>query len=100
MSKKPDPVVTLADPIKVGDEKISTVTLRKPQTGDLRGLKLANILQLDVNAMVTLLPRITSPALSPDQVAGLDPADFTDLASQVVVFFARPEQLQDLKTLQ
>lgn len=100
MSKKSDPFVTLCEPIKVGDEKISTVTLRKPQAGDLRGLKLANILQLDVNAMITLLPRITSPALSPDQVADLDPADFTDLASKVVVFFARPEQLQDLKTLQ
>jgi iron complex transport system ATP-binding protein len=34
--------------------------------------------------------------LTPDQVAALDPADFTDLSGKLLLFFARAEQLEGL----
>lgn len=78
---------TLEQPVKRGAETIAEVTLRKPNSGELRGMKLTNLLQMDVGSMITLLPRITNPALTPDEVAELDPADLMALAGEVVGFF-------------
>lgn len=83
--------VRLIQPIKRGEEEITDVALHKPAVGALRGLKLTNVLQMDVNALSVLLPRITQPSLLPDEVAGLDPADFMSLAGTVVGFFMTPE---------
>ena len=86
--------VTLQTPITLGDQEITTVNLRKPDTGGLRGIALSDILTLDVNAMMKLLPRITSPALSPSDIAALDPADFTDMALKVTTFFVSRKQME------
>lgn len=85
--------ITLVMPIRRGKETIDAVTLDKPSVGALRGLKLTNVLQMDVSAMLVLLPRITRPALTPDEVAGLDPADLLSCAGQVVSFFMTAEQM-------
>ena len=80
--------VTLQNPIKrPGGEDVTKISLRKPLAGELRGLKLTDVLQMDVGAMITLLPRITTPAITPDEAAGLDPADLIALAGPVVGFF-------------
>lgn len=89
--------VTLSIPVTRGDTKIATVTLRKPEVGALRGLKLTDVLQMDVSALERLLPRITDPALLPAEVAALDPADFLSLAGAVVGFFMGPEQQAALR---
>lgn len=88
--------VTLTTPVKREGGDIATVTLRKPDVGALRGLKLTDILQMDVNAMLVLLPRVTEPALLPADVATLDPADFMTLAGGCVAFFLSPEQQAQL----
>lgn len=87
-------IVTLGAPIKVenGDD-ITVVEVLRPTVGALRGLMLAQVQMQDVNALLKLLPRITKPALSPDQVAELDPSDFADMANQVSLSFMRQEQL-------
>ncbi len=92
--------VKLLTPITRGDAKFGEVTLRKPEVGALRGLKLTDVLQMDVAAMERLLPRITEPALLPADVAGLDPADFLTMAGAVVGFFMGPEQLAALRDSQ
>lgn len=84
----------LMQPIKRGETVISEVALRMPDTGALRGLKLTNVLQMDVNTMQVLLPRITEPALLPDEVAGLGPADLLVLSGEVVSFFMNPADLR------
>jgi hypothetical protein len=85
---------TLLTPIQRGDETISAVSLRKPKTGDLRGLKMVNIMQMDVVTMATLLPRITDPSLLPNEVDDLDPADFFTLTTEVLGFFMTPDQVK------
>jgi hypothetical protein len=86
--------VTLVTPVKRhdGTDPIKAVEVRRPTVGELRGLKLTDVLQMDVRAMERLLPRITQPALLPVDVAALDPADFLSLAGTVVGFFTTPEQ--------
>jgi hypothetical protein len=88
--------VTLLKPLKRGDEDLKSLTLREPNGGDLRGLKLTDVLQMDVTAMTKLLPRVTNPALAPDEVGQLSPADLLSLAGAVVSFFVNPAQLEDL----
>lgn len=89
--------ITLSTPILRKDaEPITTIELRKPAVGELRGLKLTDVLQMDVTAMLKLLPRITSPALDGAEVAALDPADFMGLAGRVVGFFMTPEEQRAL----
>lgn len=78
--------ITPNQPITRGEKVIKTVTLNKPTTGALRGMKLADVLQMDVDAITRLLPRISEPALTEADVATLDPADFTSLALEVVGF--------------
>lgn len=93
----PAPTVTLSSPVEIDGAKVTEITLRKPGTGELRGLKLTDILQMDVSSMIRFLPRITTPPMSEAQVSALPPEDFTEMASKAVLFFARKEQLQALQ---
>lgn len=80
------PPITLDSPIVRGEQTITSVQLRKPAAGELRGVALSDLLQMDVAALQTVLPRITSPALTTHDVAQLDPADLVQLAGGVVSF--------------
>ena len=83
----------LNNPIIRKDEKITEVTVLEPSSGALRGVKLTQLLQMDVTTISVLLPRITQPALLPDEVAALKPADLMKLANEVIVFFIDPAEL-------
>lgn len=85
--------ITLITPVKRTDgEDITAVTLSIPNVGVLRGTKLTDVLQMDVTAMMTILPRVTVPPLDPAEVGRLSPADFLSLAGALVGFFVTPEQ--------
>lgn len=81
--------ITLDEPIKRGDTTIAVVTLRKPRAGELRGLNLSEVLQLNATALQQLLPRITTPTLTTHDVEQLDPADLVELGARVSAFFVR-----------
>lgn len=81
--------ITLDTPIKRGDQSITSVTLRKPSSGELRGLNLTDLLQMDVNSLKKVLPRITSPILTEQDIDSLDPADLVDLGSSVALFLVK-----------
>lgn len=86
MSETTHKTVTLDNPITRGKEEITTIQLRKPKTGELRGLNVADILNMDVNAMSNLLPRISSPMLTKEEVQELAIEDFVQLAGEVTSF--------------
>jgi hypothetical protein len=94
MTKTNPNTVPLAEPIKVDGKEITSVTLRKPKSGELRGLKVAEIMQMDVDTMIKLLPRITSPVLDPALVEDLDADNFGPLAQKAMSFFL-PKAAQD-----
>lgn len=85
-------------PIQRGAQAITHVQLRKPMAGELRGIKLTELLQMDVGALQAVLPRISAPTLTPAEVAGLDPADLTELGTQVVGFFMRKSIREEFAT--
>lgn len=66
-------------------ENVSIVEIREPKAGELRGLKMADLVQLDVGAMVTLLPRISN--LSARDMENLSTSDLTKLFTETLGFF-------------
>lgn len=85
------PSTTLDKPLKRGEQTITAVTLRKPDSGELRGVALADLLRMDVDALATVLPRITTPTLTKHEVHVLDPADLTDLGGKVAAFLLKKD---------
>lgn len=96
--KAAENTVTLETPIKRGSLTIDKVTLRKPTAGELRGVSLAELLQMKVDALQTVLPRITTPMLHKQDMASLDPADLVNLGTVVVGFLLTKEQKKDFLT--
>jgi hypothetical protein len=90
--KTTDPI-ELDTPIERGESKITHVTLRKPNAGELRGLSIQSIAEQDVNTMIKLLPRISEPKLAEQEVAAMDPADLTQLGIEVGAFLL-PKSMQ------
>jgi len=78
--------VDLDEPIARGTNKIETLTLRRPNTGSLRGLSLMDLAQMNVSALQRLLPRITEPVLTEMDVAAMSPADLTAIGVEVAGF--------------
>lgn len=62
------------------------IRIRKPRSGELRGLQVAALLQMDYNQLETLAPRVTTPILHKQDVAAMDPADLTQLGSEITDF--------------
>ncbi|MGP5210825.1 phage tail assembly protein [Psychrobacter alimentarius] len=79
-------------PIIRGNLTISEVNINKPKTGALRGLSLADLLKVDVDTVIKLVPRVSTPPLTENEVAALDPADFLSVSTAVVGFFASKDQ--------
>lgn len=77
-------LVTLDHPLRRGDLEIAEIALRKPTVGALRGTKLAELMQMDTDAIVKVLPRLCD--LTDAEVKRLDPADLTQLGTEVAGF--------------
>jgi hypothetical protein len=81
----------LSAPIKRGETTINRVTLRKPDTGSLRGLALVDVLRMEMKAIGTLALRISD--LSASEFEALDPRDILTVSAEIVSFFAQPEEV-------
>jgi len=86
MTERTSTTITLDTPIPRGDTTIEQIELRRPRAGELRGVQLVNLLHMDVAALEVVLPRLTSPALTRQDVAALDPADLTQFGMEVAGF--------------
>lgn len=78
--------IPLETPIPRGDTPITAITLRKPSAGELRGIALSDLLRMETGAVMTVLPRITDPALTPPEVSKMDPADLMACAMEISSF--------------
>ncbi|WP_232518994.1 phage tail assembly protein [Serratia sp. BW106] len=79
--------VILDVPVLRGTTQITEVTVNKPNAGALRGTRLQELIETDVNSLIAVLPRITSPALTANEVSSLDPADLYQLSQALALFF-------------
>lgn len=89
--------ITLDSPIKRGEQPITEITLRRPDSGALRGTALTDVLNMDVSALTTVLPRITTPALTQQDVKRMDPADLLAIGQEVTGFLLKKADLEQAK---
>ncbi len=91
--------VTLENPITRGELKIESVTVRKPKAGELRGLTLQAIGQSDVGSLITLIPRISEPALVQQEVEALEVEDLAAFGSAIFDFFLTSGQRKQISEM-
>lgn len=77
--------IKLSTSIKRGEKEITEVLLREPKSGELRGLQLTSVFQMDTGTMLNLIPRISD--LTPDELVALPIRDFTKLCVETLGFF-------------
>ncbi|EYC51445.1 hypothetical protein AZ34_10410 [Hylemonella gracilis str. Niagara R] len=78
--------ILLAAPITRKGGDVAAITLRKPNSGELRGLTISALMQSDVESLIKLLPRISTPMVAEYEAAALDPADMVKVAGVVAGF--------------
>ncbi|MBQ0210917.1 phage tail assembly protein [Providencia rettgeri] len=84
-------IVKFNTPVKIqGGREITEVTITDTmrQAGALRGLKLWEVATGDVNSLITLLPRVTQPRLTEQDIASMPIDCFAQLANEVATFLA------------
>jgi len=95
MSDTTDPLfrtVTLDAPIVRGETSIEELKLRKPRSGELRGLSLVDLGQLKVDSLTKLLPRISMPTLTEAEVSNMEPADLLACGAEIGSFLLQKSQ--------
>lgn len=90
--------VELEVPVVRGESTIETLQLRRPNSGELRGLSMAELLRMETGAVMAVLPRISNPPLIDAEVAALDPADLFACAVEVSSFFMTRRELAGFPT--
>ncbi len=84
--------VTLSQPIMRGTDQVTALDLRRPTAGELRGTKLIELVQMETNMVLTVLPRICSPTITEAEAAALDPFDLFQIATVTSEFFTDPPE--------
>lgn len=85
---RPARQVELQEPIKRGEQVIDKVHVRKPRSGELRGVYMEELLRAKTDEIMKVLPRVTVPPLLKHEVENLDPYDLVVFGMALVNFFA------------
>ncbi len=88
-----DNQVELDTPVMRGKTEIAVITLRKPTAGELRGIHLSELLQMDVASLIKLIPRISE--LNEYEASRLDPADLVAVGVKVSGFLLQKRMKTD-----
>lgn len=78
--------IDLEESALLGGAMTDKIQLREPRSGDLRGLKVMDLLNLDVQSHITLLPRL-NPKIKKAELEDLSLGALLSLQTQVVGFF-------------
>jgi hypothetical protein len=78
--------IELDTPIQRGEQTITSISLRKPAAGELRGVNLMDVAHMDVTALHKVIPRISEPSLTEHEVAGLNTSDLMQMGVAVASF--------------
>lgn len=78
--------ITLDTPLKRGETEITEISIHKPNSGALRGCSLRGLLDFNASDIITVIPRITDPQITPAEASLLDPADLLQIGAKVADF--------------
>lgn len=83
--------VNLSTPIKRGDKLVANITLHKPNAGALRGVSLRELLDMNTDAIVTVVPRVSDPKITPQEMQAMEPCDLLMMGAALAGFLLPPE---------
>lgn len=92
--------ITLESPVVRGDNKITEITLHSPNAGMLRGVSMRAVLDMEVDAIAKIIPRISDPKLTESETASLDLPDFLKAGAAIAGFFLPKEALEEAQNSQ
>lgn len=92
-------ILTLDQPLQRGEELIKEISIRKPMAGDLRGISLSFLIQMDVDALKKVLPRISTPTLTEADVLKMDPADLMEAAIKISGFLLKKAEKEAFESV-
>lgn len=79
-------VIPLEVPLMMGTLEIKSLEIRKPNVTALQGVKIADLLNGDVTAICTVIPRVSTPTLTKSQINQLEPSDLAEIGGALVLF--------------
>jgi hypothetical protein len=79
--------ITLDTPIKRGETTLSKITLSKPPSGALRGVSVRSVLDMDVDTIIKVVPRISDPKITDAEAALIDLPDLMQMGVALASFF-------------
>lgn len=79
--------ISLSVPIVRGDKKITEITLHKPNVGVMRGISMSAVLNMNVDAIADVLPRISDPKMTEAEISAMDLPDLLMVGVAVASFF-------------
>lgn len=77
----------------LGIGEVKEIVLAAPKVSQLKGIKMLDILQGDGDAVAKLIPRISKPAISPEDLDKLHPSDFSSIFQAILGFFVPAETM-------
>lgn len=90
----PKALPTEPPPVTVTLSDGRVITLREPKAGELRGIKLVDVLQMDAAAHAPLVDRISD--LTAAEFYALSGFDTMNIMSEIVLFFATAKTRADV----
>lgn len=90
--------VVLETPINRDGGDLVELRLRRPTSGDLRGLSIAKLGQLDYDEVRKLLPRISLDGLIAEECDAIDVADMIEIAGELTDFLVPKRRMAEFRT--
>lgn len=87
------PSITLDEPIKRDKQTIESISIRKPKSGELRGINLTDLLQMNTDAIMKVTPRVSDPTITIQEAEVLEPADLLKIGAAIANFLL-PKEVQ------
>jgi hypothetical protein len=89
MKKGKIAMVMLSKEVEINGKKTKIINIREPFSGELRGLSIHDIAILNVDSIVTLMPRISD--LNATHMVNMPPCDLLELGKNAASFLVPGE---------
>lgn len=76
--------ITLKKPLTIDSKEIAKIEVRSPGAGELRGLSLAALAELEVDTILKLMPRVTKPSISEDDAEDFSLPDLLAIGGALI----------------
>lgn len=92
--------IVLDTPLKRGDQEITSVQVRRPGAGELRGgISLLDIGNLKTDALAKVIPRVTIPTINELEVYTMDLADVFAIGAEIASFLLKKAKRADFPAM-